>query len=860
MWSSTKISILVSIVFAAVTAQKVPYTENKTQHDGRTVLLGGLFPLSNNDDNSCWGIRTSAVEASEAMVFAIRSINADSTLLPNVSLTFDIRDTCSIPNKALEQSLSYVQTPVASRISNKSLAVSGIVGAGFKSSVSEAVASLFRLFKIPQISYGSSSVILSDRIRFDYFFRTLPSDAHLARAMADVVNYFNWSYILALYSNDNYGESGLKIILEKIKGKNNGTSCVADRIPLPISIEGSDAMYDTIVERMNKTWIRNATVVLLFGYKRQATAVLQAISRLLEREPDSPLQYLTWVGCDALKVSSVYHRLVRGMIRVEFRVKGSHSFQNDFTSMTPSTALGNPHFNEYWETEFNCSMSGEGQRCPERRQNDYDQENQVSSIIDAVYAFAHAIHALIEEFCPSHDLCSKIVVRNTAGMNVNGTMIRDYLLYNLSFPGLSADVVRFDSSGNDRSSYYVKNLQKRPGNAYEYEIVGTWDPVNLLNLTGNIHWNNRDEVPTSVCSLPCENGSYPESVDNQAKCCWTCKQCLGDNTVSRGQGCSECVVGYSPNENRSKCIKNPISHLKWTDPWVIVIVIATCLGIAATTFVVVVYIVYFKHTIIKASSRELSGILLGGLMLCYIVAFFFMAKPSEAICGIRRILVGMNFSVCFSALLVRTNRIHRIFNRSPEQMKTVPRFISPQSQVLITFILISIQAIITILWLSIERPSIVLSHDRRVTELKCGESPTISLLVYLGYNLLLLILSTYFAFLARKVPENFNEAKFINITLYTIIIIWLALIPTYLGTAQLGSIYQTVSLVIAIILSATTTLGCLFMPKVFILFSHMHFKVNKIKLDHTKNAKTSTKNSSNSSSTCTVSQNASSYE
>ena len=825
MWGSTKISALVLIVFAAVVniaAQKVPYTENKNQHDGHTVLLGGLFPLSNNDNNRCQGIRTSAVEASEAMVFAIRSINANPTLLPNVNLTFDIRDTCSIPNKALEQSLSYVHSSVPSRNINESLAVSGIIGAGFFSHVSAAVASLFRLFQIPQISYGSSASVLSDRVRFDYFFRTLPPDSFLARAMADVVNHFNWTYVIALHSDDTFGNSGMEIILKKIIERNNSTTCVAVQISLPI-VE-SDAFYDNVVARMNRKWVRNATVAMLYGYRSQATAIMQAIQRLVEREPDSPLQYLTWVGCEALRVSSEYHHLVQGMMRMEYRVKGSHSFQNHFTSMTPNRASGNPHFNEYWETKFNCSIAqGQGrQRCPSNLQNDnYKQKNEISSIIDAVYAFAHAIHALIVEHCPNGDLCSKIVVQHTSGIGVNGTMIRDYLLYNLSFPGLSADVVRFDSSGNDRSSYYVKNLQKRPGNTYEYEIVGTWDPVNLLNLTGDIHWNNRDEVPTSVCSLPCENGSYPESVDNQAKCCWTCKQCLGDNTVSTGQGCSECVVGYSPNENRSKCIKNPISHLKWTDPWVIVIVIATCLGIAATTFVVVVYIVCFKHTIIKASSRELSGILLGGLMLCYIVAFFFMAKPSEAICGIRRILVGMSFSVCFSALLVRTNRIHRIFNRSPEQMKTVPRFISPQSQVLITFILISIQAIITILWLSIEHPSIVLSHDRRVTELKCGESPTISLLVYLGYNLLLLILSTYFAFLARKVPENFNEAKFINITLYTIIIIWLALIPTYLGTAQLGSIYQTVSLVIAIILSATTTLGCLFMPKVFILFKQL---------------------------------------
>ena len=87
-----------------------------------------------------------------------------------------------------------MQSLVTSSSSNANkLAVSGIVGEGFFSHFSEAVASLFRLFQIPQISYGSSAYVLSDRVRFDYFFHTLPPDCFLDRAitaMADTVNYF----------------------------------------------------------------------------------------------------------------------------------------------------------------------------------------------------------------------------------------------------------------------------------------------------------------------------------------------------------------------------------------------------------------------------------------------------------------------------------------------------------------------------------------------------------------------------------------------------------------------------------------------------------------------------------------------
>ena len=813
--------IFIAITNAAL-AQKLAYSENKTLHDGQTVLLGGLFPLSKNEDSKCGRIKTSAVEAMEAMVFAINKINENNTLLPNVNLTFDIRDTCSIPNKALEQSLSYVQSPVTSSSSNANkLAVSGIVGAGFFSHVSEAVASLFRLFQIPQISYGSSASVLSDRVRFDYFFRTLPPDSFLARAMADTVNYFQWSYIIALHSDDTFGTSGIAVILENILLYSTQETHVAIQISLPAA--GNAMVFDNAVAQMNQPWVRNASVALLYGYRNQAVGIMDAIQRLLKREPDSPLQYLTWVGCEALRVESKYHSIVRGMIRMQISVKGSPEFQAHITSITPQDAR-NPHFKEYWEEKYNCSSSNETS-CSSASPAGYVQKNEISSIIDAVYAFAHAIHGVIEEHCPNNTICPDIVVSRSAGKAINGTMIRDYLLHNLSFPGLSSDLVHFDESGNDMSSYSVKNLQSKPDGTYDYITVGTWNPLSLLKLINDIEWNgnnsNRSAIPESYCSKPCSNGFYRVHVRDQADCCWTCEECPGENAISMGVVCSECKLSTSPNTEKNNCTENQISYLSWTNPLAVFILVCANLGIIMTMITILVYVVFYKHSIIKANSRELSGILLVGLIYCYILPFLFVVKPSPAICGIRRFAVGFSFSVCFSALLVKTNRIHRIFNRSADQLKILPRFISPSSQVIITLILISIQAIIALLWISIELPSNVYVYDRRITELKCGESSNIGLIVSLGYNLLLLILSTYFAFLARKIPANFNEAKFINVTLYTIIIIWIAFIPTYLATAKLGSIYKTCSLVMAIILSATTTLCCLFMPKVFLLYKQL---------------------------------------
>ena len=260
------------------------------------------------------------------------------------------------------------------------------------------------------------------------------------------------------------------------------------------------------------------------------------------------------------------------------------------------------------------------------------------------------------------------------------------------------------------------------------------------------------------------------------------------------------------------------TFLTWSDPLAIVIIILSLLGIAATTFVIVVFIIYRNEHLIKASSRELSAVHLCGIMLCYLMSFVYIAKPSRASCAIQRFGVGFCFSLCFSTLLVKTNRIHRIFNRKTLTLQAPP-LVNPQSQLFFTALLVAIQVLIAVVWLVVEHPNTIFLHDDFTTHLLCSENPFIGLSVTLAYNLLLLVVTTYFAFRTRKVPQNFNEAKFINLTVYTLCVLWLAFIPAYFVTTARHASFRTGSLVIAIILSATVTLCCLLVPKVYFLFS-----------------------------------------
>ena len=50
------------------------------------------------------------------------------------------------------------------------------------------------------------------------------------------------------------------------------------------------------------------------------------------------------------------------------------------------------------------------------------------------------------------------------------------------------------------------------------------------------------------------------------------------------------------------------------------------------------------------------------------------------------------------------------------------------------------------------------------------------------YNMILIILCTVYAVKTRKIPSNFNEAKYIGFTMYSTCIVWMAFIPIFFGT------------------------------------------------------------------------------
>ncbi|XP_073754714.1 metabotropic glutamate receptor 8 isoform X3 [Callorhinus ursinus] len=462
------------------------------------------------------------------------------------------------------------------------------------------------------------------------------------------------------------------------------------------------------------------------------------------------------------------------------------------------------------------------------RDSSYEQEGKVQFVIDAVYSMAYALHNMHKDLCPGYiGLCPRMSA-------VDGKELLGYIRA-VNFNGSAGTPVTFNENGDAPGRYDIFQYQITNKSA-EYKIIGHW--TNQLHLkVQDMQWADGEHThPASVCSLPCRPGERKKTVKG-VPCCWHCERCEGYNYQVDELSCELCPLDQRPNINRTGCQLIPIIKLEWHSPWAVVPVFVAILGIIATTFVIVTFVRYNDTPIVRASGRELSYVLLTGIFLCYLITFLMIAAPDTVVCSFRRIFLGLGMCFSYAALLTKTNRIHRIFEQGKKSV-TAPKFISPASQLVITFSLISVQLLGVCVWFVVDPPHIIIDYGEQRTldpenargVLKCDISD-LSLICSLGYSILLMVTCTVYAIKTRGVPETFNEAKPIGFTMYTTCIIWLAFIPIFFGTAQSAEkmYIQTTTLTVSMSLSASVSLGMLYMPKVYIIIFHPEQNVQKRK-------------------------------
>ncbi|NXO35450.1 GRM5 protein, partial [Locustella ochotensis] len=793
------------------------------------IIIGALFSVHHQPtvdkvhERKCGEVREQyGIQRVEAMLHTLDRINLDPTLLPNITLGCEIRDSCWHSAVALEQSIEFIRDSLISSEEEEGMVrcvdgssssfrskkpIVGVIGPG-SSSVAIQVQNLLQLFNIPQIAYSATSMDLSDKTLFKYFMRVVPSDAQQAKAMVDIVKRYNWTYVSAVHTEGNYGESGMEAF--KDMAAKEGI-CIAHSYK--IYSNAGEQSFDKLLRKL-RSHLPKARVVACFCEGMTVRGLLMAMRRLGLAGEFLLLGSDGWA--DRYDVTEGYQNEAVGGITIKLQSPDVKWFDDYYLQLRPETNHRNPWFQEFWQHRFQCRLEGFPQENPKYNKTctsqmtlrtQHVQDSKMGFVINAIYSMAYGLHNMQLSLCPGYvGLCD-------AMKPIDGRKLLESLM-KTNFTGVSGDMILFDENGDSPGRYEIMNFKQMGKDYFDYINVGSWDNGELKMDDDEI-WSEKSNIIRSVCSEPCEKGQIKVIRKGEVSCCWTCTPCKENEYVSDEYTCKACQLGSWPNEDLTGCDLIPVQYLRWGDPEPIAAVVFACLGLLATLFVTIVFIMYRDTPVVKSSSRELCYIILAGICLGYLCTFCLIAKPQQIYCYLQRIGIGLSPAMSYSALVTKTNRIARILAGSKKKICTKkPRFMSACAQLVIAFILICIQLGIIVALFIMEPPDIM--HDYpsiREVYLICNTT-NLGVVTPLGYNGLLILSCTFYAFKTRNVPANFNEAKYIAFTMYTTCIIWLAFVPIYFG-----SNYKIITMCFSVSLSATVALGCMFVPKVYIILA-----------------------------------------
>ncbi|XP_074160789.1 metabotropic glutamate receptor 5 isoform X2 [Sminthopsis crassicaudata] len=793
------------------------------------IIIGALFSVHHQPtvdkvhERKCGEVREQyGIQRVEAMLHTLERINSDPTLLPNITLGCEIRDSCWHSAVALEQSIEFIRDSLISSEEEEGLVrcvdgsstpfrskkpIVGVIGPG-SSSVAIQVQNLLQLFNIPQIAYSATSMDLSDKTLFKYFMRVVPSDAQQARAMVDIVKRYNWTYVSAVHTEGNYGESGMEAF--KDMSAKEGI-CIAHSYK--IYSNAGEQSFDKLLKKLI-SHLPKARVVACFCEGMTVRGLLMAMRRQGLAGEFLLLGSDGWA--DRYDVTEGYQREAVGGITIKLQSPDVKWFDDYYLKLRPETNLRNPWFQEFWQHRFQCRLKGFSQENSKYNTTcnssltlttQYVQDSKMGFVINAIYSMAYGLHNMQTALCPGYaGLCD-------AMKPIDGRKLLESLM-KTNFTGVSGDTILFDENGDSPGRYEIMNFKEMGNNYFDYINVGSWDNGEL-KMDDDEVWPKKSAIIRSVCSDPCEKGQIKVIRKGEVSCCWTCTPCKENEFVFDEYTCKACQLGSWPTEDLTGCDLIPVQYLRWGDPEPIAAVVFSCLGLLATLFVTAIFIMYRDTPVVKSSSRELCYIILAGICLGYLCTFCLIAKPKQIYCYLQRIGIGLSPAMSYSALVTKTNRIARILAGSKKKICTKkPRFMSACAQLVIAFILICIQLGIIVALFIMEPPDIM--HDYpsiREVYLICNTT-NLGVVTPLGYNGLLILSCTFYAFKTRNVPANFNEAKYIAFTMYTTCIIWLAFVPIYFG-----SNYKIITMCFSVSLSATVALGCMFVPKVYIILA-----------------------------------------
>ncbi|XP_018416490.1 PREDICTED: extracellular calcium-sensing receptor-like [Nanorana parkeri] len=801
------------------------------------LVIGGTFPIhvdrsytentfaNKPEDLRCKLLELDNYQSMQAMIYAIEEINKSPDLLPNITLGYQIFDTCTVLRRAAEGTLwmlSGGKESVPNYRCEQTGAFAGIVGDS-GSTRSILMAQILGLYRYPQISYFSTSPTLSNRKIFPSFFRTVPSDTFQSRGLANLILYFGWSWVGFLASDNNYGQLSLQVVKQELI---DAGACVA--------------FVETIVtSQANKNAPHIAKVIK--GSTAKVVAVLASNSDFLPVVEELTRQNVTgriWIASESWSTSALlakeqFWEILMGT--VGFAVRGGQmpGFMEYLSSLHPSRAPNDSFIVEFWEQIFSCRWTNQLNLDDEtsNKTTHYctEEENLENSMLKvdfgiafnvytSVYAFAWALHSLL--YCqpgkgPFRNGCANI-------LSFHPWQLLHYMK-TTRFQTKDNTNIFFDENGDPPALYDIVNWQISSTGSLEQVIVGSYDSSSADGNTMSVDhaamvWvNNNTKVPPSMCSSSCPPGFMKVTISGKPICCFQCVPCPQGQISNETDAvkCHPCPWDMWPNLQQDACMPRTIEFLSYSEAIGINLATIAIVSSVIPLGILGVFIHYKATPIVRANNWSLSCLLLISLCLCFLCSLVFIGYPQPEMCLFRQVTFGLAFSLCISCVLAKTLTVVIAF-KATKPGTQLRKFTGVRMSYSLIVLCVLIQVSICVTWLSSSPPfpEFDSNTQSRVIILSCNEGSPIAFWLMLGYLGLLATISFIVAFLARRLPDSYNEAKFITFSMLAFLSVWVSYIPA--SVSSRGK-YIVATEIFAILSSSWALVACIFLPKCFII-------------------------------------------
>ncbi|XP_045387755.1 extracellular calcium-sensing receptor-like [Lemur catta] len=763
---------------------------------------------------STWGY-----QVAQGFVFAIEEINRDPHLLPNLTLGFSIRNSGDSVHGALHETMGFLtgrEEPIPNYTCGLSPPRAALVG-DTRSVVSIPMARLLGLYKFPQVSYSSTLASLSDKTQFPSFLRTLASDLMSSHALAQLVLHFQWSWVGILAQDDDFGQQSSSLVTREL-GK--AGVCIEFHLHIP-SLQSLEKI-NTIVHKMENC---TATIILVFLSNSNFQLILQ---RLLGRGTMGQV----WVSRETLHIAFALNtpgvsQVLQGSFSLLQHTSLAPGLPEFLSRLHPTRTPEDMFMKRFWEVTFRCTwpqgsqgsasnstMQG-GVRFCSGNESLSVQEHPFQEVIkldvaySAVYSIAHALQDLVA--CESEDeVCAD--TRHFQPWQ----LLRS--LRKVHFKTPDGTEIMFDANGDVVTEFDILRGQKTAEGPFHFVHIGTVNPRASLGDRMTIHLMKEElQVPSSVCSRSCAPGFSQIPRQGFPHCCFECSRCPEGHFADQidMKQCLLCPEEQYSSHTRDHCLPRTEIFLAFDEPLGLTLASAALMLAGLVLLVLGVFLKHRDTPVIRANNRALSYMLLTSLALCALSALLFLGRPTAATCLLRQTTFAIVFTVAVSSILAKTLTVVLAF-RVTRPGDRVQVCLRPGASTSVVLVASLVQVVLCGVWLGTSPPfpeRDTASEPSHIV-IQCQEGSGVAFYCVLGYLGLLAGVTFSVAFLARGLPDAFNETKFLTFSMLLFCSVWTAFLPLYHSARG----KSTVAVEIFSILASTAgLLGGIFIPKCYII-------------------------------------------